>query len=82
MQSSEDIEEVCSGFREMAGRNDVIKGEFTCEGELSRPGGADSTPTEEDDASSTESSLASALDMSSVSMFGITGVVAAVLGLL
>lgn len=82
MQSSEDIEELCAGYEDMAGRNDVIKGEFTCEGNQERPGGADSTPTSSGDgSSSTDESLASHFGMSSASLLGISGVVAAVLGL-
>ena len=80
LQSTQNIDSDCSTFQSISGVNAPIKGKFTCAGSQSNPGGAGTTPTQGTGASST--GAASALEVSSGAVFGLTGVLAAMMGLL
>ncbi|TKA81538.1 hypothetical protein B0A49_00452 [Cryomyces minteri] len=84
MQSTGDITDACNNFKSLSGQNNVIKGKFTCAGSQVKPGGAGTTPTSSGSSSSSTSSksAAGALDVSSSAVMGLTGVLAAIFGLL
>lgn len=81
LQSTEDIQEDCDAFRRISGPTNIIKGRFQCAGRQSNPGGANTTPTSGSSGSS-PSGAAGHLDISSSTVMGVSGVLAAIFGLL
>ncbi|KAF2461585.1 hypothetical protein BDY21DRAFT_90226 [Lineolata rhizophorae] len=55
MQSTEDISDACDHFEGMAGQNDVIKGEFTCDAEEDNPSSIEDGDNNDDDDDSDSS---------------------------
>jgi len=83
MQSTGDITDICNHFKPLSGQNNVIKGKFTCAGSLAKPGGAGTTPSATASGSrSSGTSAAGHLDISSGAVLGVSGVLAAMFGLL
>lgn len=82
MQSTENLDDVCSHFESLAGSNNVIKGEYTCSGEQSTPGGAGTLPDGTNSGSGSSSSSSAAVPMLIPGATGVLGVVAAIFGLL
>lgn len=83
MQSSGDITDICNHFKPLSGQNNVIKGKFTCAGSLSKPGGAGTTPSATSSGSSSaRTGAAGRVDISSTAAIGLSGVLAAMFGLL
>jgi len=83
MQSSGDLTDECATFKKESGSTNVIKGKFVCQGSVAKPGGAGTTPTATASGSTTtKTSAASAVQMSSASLMGFTGLLAALFGLL
>ena len=80
LQSTGNIDSDCSYFKSISGNSAPIKGKFTCAGSQSHPGGAGSTPTAGGASSAT--GAASAFEVSTGAVFGLTGVFAAMMGLL
>ncbi|PSK34473.1 hypothetical protein C1H76_9413 [Elsinoe australis] len=82
LQSSANIDQTCSRFQPLTGRDNVIKGEFTCRGMQSRPGGV-GTPASGSSSSSSQSGAAGKeLYARSSAVTGVLGVFAALLGML
>ncbi|KAI9708088.1 MAG: hypothetical protein M1820_004292 [Bogoriella megaspora] len=82
LQSTANIDDSCSVFRGLSGEeNSAIKGKLTCAGSQARPGGSGTNPTGSS-SSASASSAAGALDVSSNAALGLTGVLAAMIGLL
>ncbi|KAJ9642449.1 cell wall protein Ecm33 [Coniosporium tulheliwenetii] len=81
LQSTEDIQEDCDAFRRISGPTNIIKGKFQCAGRQTNPGGAGTTPTSGSSGSSA-SGAAGHLDISSSTVMGVSGVLAAIFGLL
>ncbi|KAL9078069.1 MAG: hypothetical protein Q9157_003008 [Trypethelium eluteriae] len=79
LQSTKDIDDDCSTFKNQAGQNSAIKGKFTCAGSQTNPGGAGTSPSA--GSSSSATGAATALDISSGAVYGLTGVLAAMIGL-
>ncbi|KAI9664545.1 MAG: hypothetical protein M1821_005991 [Bathelium mastoideum] len=80
LQSTADISSDCSTFQAISGQSAPIKGKFTCAGSQTRPGGAGTSPSGTS-SSSSATGAASALDISSGAVYGLTGVLAAMMGL-
>lgn len=83
LQSTANIDSVCSTFKPLSGSNNVIKGKYTCAGQLSHPGGQGTTPTSSGSSStSSQSGAASGFYAQSASITGVMGVIAAIFGML
>lgn len=82
LQSTENLDDVCNHFQGLAGSNNVIKGEYTCSGEESNPGGAGTLPDGTNSGSGSSSSSSAAVPMLIPGATGVLGVVAAIFGLL
>lgn len=78
LQSTQNIDSICSNFQSKAGSNNVIKGTFTCRS-TSTPGGVGSLPA---GTSSGTSQSSAAQPMLIPGATGLLGVVAALFGLL
>jgi len=82
VQSSGDISKACSNFQSLKSSS-VIKGSYECAGLQSKPGGAGTTPTgTASGAGATKTGAAGRLDISSGAVMGMSGVLAAMFGLL
>ncbi|KAL9097247.1 MAG: hypothetical protein Q9165_000674 [Trypethelium subeluteriae] len=79
LQSTKDIDSSCSTFKSLSGSNAAIKGKFTCAGSQTNPGGAGTSPTT--GTSSSATGAANALDIHTGAVYGLTGVLAAMIGL-
>ncbi|OCL14273.1 hypothetical protein AOQ84DRAFT_43577 [Glonium stellatum] len=82
IQSSGDISKACSNFQSLKSSS-VIKGSYECAGLQSKPGGAGTTPTgTATGAGATKTGAAGRLDVSAGAVMGMSGVLAAMFGLL
>ncbi|PNS13993.1 Protein ecm33 [Sphaceloma murrayae] len=81
LQSTANIDSACSRFKPLTGRDNIIKGEFTCRGEQARPGGV-GTPASGSSTSSQSGSAGKELFARSSAVTGVLGVFAAMLGML
>ncbi|OCK93935.1 uncharacterized protein K441DRAFT_562830 [Cenococcum geophilum 1.58] len=82
IQSSGDISKACSNFQSLKSSS-VIKGSYQCAGLQSKPGGAGTTPTgTASGAGASKTGAAGRLDVSSGAVMGMSGVLAAMFGLL
>jgi hypothetical protein len=79
IQSKENIDELCAGFEELSGEDNVIKGEFTCIGEQEEPSGAEENGG---NGNKDDEGAASALGISSTLVLGLFGLMSVLLGLL
>ncbi|KAF4551642.1 putative GPI-anchored cell wall organization protein [Elsinoe fawcettii] len=82
LQSTADISAVCSRFNGLRGRDNVIKGQYTCEGRQSNPGGVGTRPSGSSGSASQSGSAAKDLYARSSAITGVLGVFAAMLGML
>lgn len=82
LQSSENIDSVCSHFQPLSQNSGVIRGKFSCAGERAHPGREGSLPdgTSSGSGSSSSSSAASYRYISGAT--GVMGVIAAMFGML
>ncbi|KAF2223632.1 GPI-anchored cell wall organization protein Ecm33 [Elsinoe ampelina] len=81
LQSSADIQQVCDRFNPLRGRDNVIKGAYTCFGQQRNPGGV-GTPASSGSTSSQSGAGAKELYARSSAVTGVLGVFAAMLGML
>lgn len=82
MQSSGNLDDECATFKKESGSTNVIKGKFVCQGSVSKPGGAGTTPTATASGSSASKTGAATVQVASVSLMGFSGLLAAIFGLL
>ncbi|KAF2399169.1 hypothetical protein EJ06DRAFT_479338 [Trichodelitschia bisporula] len=81
LQSTDDVTDSCNVFGKEKGPNNVIKGKYQCAGKLAKAGNAGTTPTNSG-ASSTKSGDAGNLRIPASAAAGLTGVLAAIFGML
>jgi len=82
IQSTGDLTKQCSHFSSLKDSS-VIKGDYVCEGKVSNPGGAGTTPTSTaTGAKASKTGAAGHVEISSMAVMGVSGLIAAFFGLL
>ncbi|OCK81807.1 hypothetical protein K432DRAFT_350312 [Lepidopterella palustris CBS 459.81] len=82
IQSSGDLTKACANFQTLKSSS-VIKGSYVCQGSVAKPGGAGTTPTPTSSGAATsKTGAAGRLDVSSSAVMGVSGILAAMFGLL
>ena len=84
LQSSEDLTDVCDGFEQITGRDDVIQGDFTCVGNEDNPDNLDEDGDGDDDGDDDgdgEPDAAGHINVSAAFVMCLAGMVAAFMAL-